>query len=264
MYAGDVAGFSDTIYRLQKLISSLVTCGDLIGIKIHLGKTKVVVFLETASRRRKQKNGFDKDREIEIVSFYKFLGLYFTPKLVWTKTKDILAQQATKAFSSIFRYQKNFGRFHSKDMFRMFDTIIKPILCYGSEIWGYEFAINIEKVQVKFCKRYCCLSLNTADFFVLAECGRLPLCITYMSDCVKYWLRLLRMGNYRYPRQCCLMLKRLDDVGRKTWASSIQSLLYRFGFGYAWVTQEVGNKMNLLSLLSNGLFIAILKNGIPI
>ena len=179
--------------------------------------------------------------------------MYFTPKLVWTKTKDILAQQATKAFSSIFRYQTNFGRFHSKDMFRMFDTMIKPILCYGSEIWGYEFAINIEKVQVKFCKRYCCLSLNTADIFVLGECGRLPLCITYMSNCVKYWLRLLRMGNHRYPKQCYLMLKRLDDVGRKTWASSIQSLLYRFGFGYAWLAQEVGNEMNLLSLFKQRL-----------
>ena len=44
MYADDVAGFSDTINRLQKLINSLVTFSDLIGIKIHLGKTKVVVF----------------------------------------------------------------------------------------------------------------------------------------------------------------------------------------------------------------------------
>ena len=37
MYADDVAGFSDTINRLQKLINSLVTFSDLIGIKIHLG-----------------------------------------------------------------------------------------------------------------------------------------------------------------------------------------------------------------------------------
>ena len=61
------------------------------------------------------------------------------------------------------------------------------------------------------------------------------------------------MGNHRYPKQCYLMLKILDDVGRKTWASSIQSLLYRFGFGYAWVAQEVGNEMNLLSLFKQRL-----------
>ena len=50
---------------------------------------------------------------------------FYTQISFWTKSKDILAKQATKAFSSIFRYQKNFGRFHSKDMFRMFDTMIK-------------------------------------------------------------------------------------------------------------------------------------------
>ena len=40
MYADDVAGFSDTINRLQKLINSLVTFSDLIGIKSNLVKLK--------------------------------------------------------------------------------------------------------------------------------------------------------------------------------------------------------------------------------
>ena len=37
---------------------------------------------------------------------YKYLGVYFTPKLIRTKTKELLAMQAHKAASSIFRFQK--------------------------------------------------------------------------------------------------------------------------------------------------------------
>ena len=41
--------------------------------------------------------------EIEIISTYKYLRLYFTPKLTLTKTKEVLATQTHKAASSIFR-----------------------------------------------------------------------------------------------------------------------------------------------------------------
>ena len=36
------------------------------------------------------------EQSIDIVSFYKYLGVYFTPKLIWTKTKEVLAHQAAK------------------------------------------------------------------------------------------------------------------------------------------------------------------------
>ena len=78
--------------------------------------------------------------------------MYFTPKFFLTKTKDMSAKQAIKAYCSIFRYQRNFCCFDSKDWFKLFDMMVKPILCYGSEIWGFKCAKNIEKILVKFCK----------------------------------------------------------------------------------------------------------------
>ena len=74
--------------------------------------------------------------EVEIVPFYKYLGLYFTPKLIWTKSKEVLAKQAQKAASSIFRFQKQFGFFRPPDAFKLFDSMVKPVAIYGAEIWG--------------------------------------------------------------------------------------------------------------------------------
>ena len=100
-------------------------------------------------------------REVVDVSFYKYLGIHFTPKLIWPKTNDVLSLQASKAVFKIFQYQHQFGQFCKNDFFKKsFDSIVKPILCYGSEIWGYEYSQKIEKVQIKFCKKKICFSIS--------------------------------------------------------------------------------------------------------
>ena len=92
------------------------------------------------------------------------------------------------------------------------------------------------------------MSLNVADYVTLGERGRLPLCTSYMSNCIKYWLKVIRMQDFRYPKQSYFMLKRLDDVGRKNWASCIRELLYMYGFGYVWIAHDVGNEAYFLNL----------------
>jgi len=119
--------------------------------------------------------------------------------------------------------------------------MIVPILTYSAEIWGYEYSSQIEKAQTTYCKRLACLHQNVANFSALAECGRRPLATIYMTRCVKFWVKLVQMPRNRYPRQRYEMLRQLDEGGRNTWASNIKRLLYRYGFGIAWITQDIGN-----------------------
>ena len=83
----------------------------------------------------------------------------------------------------------------------------------------------------------------------IGEFGRLPLCHEYYSRCTKYWCKLLQMPNTRYPKSCYNMLKSLDDVGRKTWASEVRHLLFKFGFGFVWIAQDIGNPDIFMSQL---------------
>ena len=41
------------------------------------------------------------------------------------------------------------------DKVRLFDSMILPILCYGSELWGFHKAVDIERVHTKFLNNYC-------------------------------------------------------------------------------------------------------------
>ena len=170
------------------------------------------------------------------------MGLIFTPKLSWSKAKRKLAAQARKASFCIRNYQRKFGYFKHEEIFRLFDAMVKPILCFGSEIWGYEYSDVIESVHNEFCRYFLGVNSSVNNVVALGECGRLPLCVTYITNCIKYWCKLLCMGNHRYPKNCYKMLKSLDEAGRHTWAANVSSLLYTYGFGFAWISQEIGNE----------------------
>jgi hypothetical protein len=92
---------------------------------INLDKSKIIVF-RNGGPLRQYEHWMYNENEIEVVNCY--LGANFTPKLSWTKTKDVLAIQATKAVNVIYSYQKHFGYFSVNDAFKLFDAMVKPIL----------------------------------------------------------------------------------------------------------------------------------------
>ena len=59
----------------------------------------------------------------------------------------MLSSQAQKAMHCVLRLRKHFGDIEMKDMFSIFDATVKPILCYGSQIWGYMYVHRVEKVH---------------------------------------------------------------------------------------------------------------------
>jgi len=78
-------------------------------------------------------------------------------------------------------------------LFKIFDGKIKPILLYGSEIWGgqkrkYE---DIEKVNLRFCKVVLGVGKATWNFAAIGECGRYPLYVEYHVRAIKYWCKLV-------------------------------------------------------------------------
>ena len=68
---------------------------------------------------------------------------------------------------------------------------------------------------------------------------------------IKYWLKLLRMPDSRYPKACYTMLFNLDQQGRTTWATHVRLLLYRYNFSEVWDAQGVGNVVLFLREFSD-------------
>ena len=188
LYADDISCVSDTVRRLQEQINQLSKFCDKWGMKVNLDKSKIIVFRNGGPLKTAERWTYN-DVPLEVVSYYKYLGLIFTPKLVWTKATKTIADQAKK---SIFMFQKARGfNFASVEVaLKIFDKMITPVLLYGSEIWGFKLSPQIESVQIKFCKKLLMVGSNTSNDAVLGECGRYPLSVLYMTRCIKYWLKL--------------------------------------------------------------------------
>ena len=61
-------------------------------------------------------------------------------------------------------------------MFKLFDSVIKPLLLYGSDVWGHRNTglDCIDKVMLRYCRRLLNVKATTSSFIVHEECGMLP------------------------------------------------------------------------------------------
>ena len=92
---------------------------------------------------------------------------------------------------------------HNTSAFKMFDQMIRPILCYGSEIWSafdgnkkifqnidgiikFLDSLDIENVHVKFCKFLMGVNKRAVNLAVKGKLGRFPVGISYMLHAFKY------------------------------------------------------------------------------
>ena len=57
----------------------------------------------------------------------------------------------------------------------LFNKMIKPILTYGSELWGYGNLDVIERVQLKYLKYILKMKMSTPNFMVYGESGCMPI-----------------------------------------------------------------------------------------
>ena len=151
LYTDDIADCADTVFALQQQIDCIEAFCTKTGMRVNLGKTKIVV-LRNGGFLRNNEKWYYNGHSVETVSSYKYMGILFTPKLVWTKAKEELAAQTKRALFTLYNVQNKLGTFSATEALKLFDTMITQILIYGTEIWGYEFSPQIDKVRDRFFK----------------------------------------------------------------------------------------------------------------
>ena len=72
----------------------------------------------------------------------------------------------------------------------LFETLIKSVVTYGVEIWGWEERPEIEKIQGAFIKMVMGVSRNTPDYFWRREMGRVKMANTAIKQIFRFILRI--------------------------------------------------------------------------
>ena len=73
------------------------------------------------------------------------------------------------------RYLHKFNDISIGHQLSLYDKLIIPILSYGQEVWGFESALNIERINLKYYKQLLSVKVQTQNSFVYGELGKMPL-----------------------------------------------------------------------------------------
>ena len=150
----------------------------------------------------------------------------------WSNAADNLSTRGIKALFSLKRYICT-GNIKPRLGMKLVDQMIKPILCYASEIWsacdlskrkfhtGDEFAkyldnISIEKVHVKLGKFILGVNKRAVNLAVNGELGRFPVTFSCIMQAFKYWYHLQESPN-SLLREAFSVSKSLHNNGVSTW-----------------------------------------------
>ena len=83
---------------------------------------------------------------------YSYLGIIFTSGGSFTESHGTLSGQALNAIFKLRKYLYSYVNITVERMLDLFEKIVKPILFYSAEVWGFARATPIERVHTKFCK----------------------------------------------------------------------------------------------------------------
>ena len=148
-YADDLVLLADSPTGLQHSLNLLYSYCSTWDLKINTDKTKIMVF----HSRQADTNRYEfqlNNNPIERVTMYKYLGIVLSESGSLKLTISTLANQANKA---LFILQKAISKLSYPKpslLLHLFDSLVRPVLDYGCEIWGYLPTEDLELIHRKF------------------------------------------------------------------------------------------------------------------
>ena len=242
-WSDDLILFSDTFRDLQIQLDGLKQFCSNNHMIVNEIKTKVMVF----GNPKKSKLHFN-TVSIEEVTDYKYLGNIISsirlPKQDPLKnTCQFLCDQATKATFNMTSKIKTIGNLSGDIMFNLFEVLIKPILVYGSDVWGLKSKLwdSIDTVFLQYSRCILHVKATTSNIITTGECGRFPPSTYCHISALCYLNRLHHMDVNKLAKQVFCDLVDLSQQGFITWATYALALADDLGL-------DITSEKNIFSM----------------
>lgn len=146
---------------------------------------------------------------------------------------------------------RHFNSIDHKLKSKLFDTLIKPISTYGSEIWISDYNIKdsnidklpFEKIHNKFCKNILGVHKRSSNMAVKCELGRQPTLNHILTLALKYYDRLKQLPSDRLLSETYKLDHSLYTDGHRSWHKFISNSIEKYNL--------TDNNLNLKNLKEN-------------
>lgn len=128
---------------------------------------------------------------------YTYLGLQITASRNFCTAVNALNDKARRALCAIKQKFYNI-KYPNQNLCKMFDSVIRPIALYGSEVWGPLSHQNynrwekhpIETLHAEFCRNILYIQRKSPTNVCRAELGRLTLIIDTQKRALNFLMHL--------------------------------------------------------------------------
>jgi exonuclease III len=213
LWADDLVLIALDKESLQKMIDILHNYVETWELEVNITKTNIMVF-NTSGKILKVSREFTLGAtELEPVKNYTYLGVTFSLN---GSFKVAIAQLTSKARRAYFQLKRTVDTraLSVKSLFILFDSLIRPILTYASQVWipftnigkallkaantGNNSEVLIqssskdcfELMHLQFIKWCLGVHRKASNLGCYGDTGRIPIAITAIDPCVKYFRRL--------------------------------------------------------------------------
>lgn len=244
MYADDIVLLSSSRTGLQKRLDNLHKFCEDWCLDLNISKTKVLIF-NKSGRLIKDTFSFN-HHHLEGVQHYRYLGVFFSASGIFNYGQDDIFKKSLKASFKLTKLISS-SEPSIKISLHLYDHLIKPVVLYGSEIWGVFktnssacmsddkfvfqniYKSNIaDRSQIKYLKYILGVNKYSSNIAVMSETGRFPMYFSILISITKYLYRLENCGH-GLLREAYKVTKSLHNSKVQTWYSSAVFLLKSLG-----------------------------------
>ena len=241
LYADDLVLFATSNVGLQKQLDRLSDFCKQWELKINTKKTKVMCISKNKHRTSTCDNLHIAGENLERVKVYKYLGLEINDSGNLIKLSENLCSRSWKAIFKMNAALKG-SDINTKLHFSLFDKLIKPITCYGSEVWGCGInqitnletfwkkaeTLPAEKLHIKFTKFSLGVHSKASNVAVRGETGRYPFVITIIKSMLRYWVYINNEKNNNPLLQAAVKEDKQNLDLKGSWHGTLQNVLKLF------------------------------------
>ena len=214
LYADDLALLASSAVDLQRLLNALRTFCQEFHMEVNIGKTEIVVF--GYSKYRGSARWWIRDRggvaqQVPVSQQFKYLGVIFHETKGMLVAVDALGTAGRRAMWAMMTQCKDRGFTCKGLQVQLFNSLVSPILCYCSEVWGptmlhseaqgsrrvdHVLDNDLSRVQTLFCRLLAGkVRKSTPRQVLLREFGCHPLARMWLRSMLGFWNRVTTMPH---------------------------------------------------------------------
>ncbi len=158
---------------------------------------------------------------IEICSSYMYVGNHVSDTgNIFSALPEAILQKCYRSCYKIRDYCENLGQLLPSVAVHLYNTLLVPIMEYGSEVWYNRSAVlKLERFERKFFRRNLHVRQQTPNLAVYGEYGIYPLEVRLQGNVIKFLHRLENMPPSSPVKWVYDDLRSLHNCGFRTWVT---------------------------------------------